>query len=91
MNFNDLTEEQKAKAAGCNTPEQMLELAKEEGYELSEEELAAVSGGSWGNNSGGSPAKCPKCGSTSVVSTLTGSEPILVECQCRNCGYEWTA
>ena len=40
MNFEDLTDEQKAKARECKTPEDVLALAKEEGYELSEEELA---------------------------------------------------
>ncbi|MBQ9042512.1 MAG: Nif11-like leader peptide family natural product precursor [Eggerthellaceae bacterium] len=45
MNFNDLTEEQKAKARACKTPEEMLALAREEGYELPDEDLEAVSGG----------------------------------------------
>ena len=45
MNFEDLTDEQKAKARECKTPEDVLALAKEEGYELSEEELEEVSGG----------------------------------------------
>ena len=45
MDFKDLTEEQKAKARACKTPEELLALAKEEGYELSDEELDAVSGG----------------------------------------------
>ena len=48
MNFNDLTDEQKAKAQACKTPEEVLALAKEEGYELSDDELEAVSGG-WRN------------------------------------------
>ncbi|MBQ9042510.1 MAG: Nif11-like leader peptide family natural product precursor [Eggerthellaceae bacterium] len=59
MNFEDLTEEQKAKAKVAKTPEEILALAKEEGYELSDEDLEAVSGGidvTWGcsedNNSG---------------------------------------
>ncbi len=47
MNFEDLTPEQKEKALACKTPEEMLALAKEEGYELSEEELTGVSGGMW--------------------------------------------
>lgn len=45
MEFKDLTEEQKAKARMCKTPAEMLALAKEEGYELSDDELDAVSGG----------------------------------------------
>ena len=35
------------KAADCKTPEELLALAKKEGYKLSDEEMAAVSGGSW--------------------------------------------
>lgn len=50
MNFNDLTDEQKIKARACKTPEDMLALAKEEGYELSDGELEVISGGaSWDN------------------------------------------
>ena len=52
MNYEDLTDEQKAKVQACKTPEEMLALAREEGYELSDEDLEAVSGG-WGC----SPAK----------------------------------
>ena len=47
MKFDDLTDEQKEKARACKTPEDNLALAKDEGYELSDEELEAVSGG-WG-------------------------------------------
>ena len=48
MNFSELTPEQQEKAKACKTPEDMIALAKEEGYELSEEDLVAVSGGaSW--------------------------------------------
>ena len=47
MQFEDLTPEQQEKARACKTPEEVLALAKEEGYELSDEQLEAVSGGSW--------------------------------------------
>ena len=40
-----LSPELREKAKACQTPEEMLALAKAEGYKLSEEELAAVSGG----------------------------------------------
>ena len=45
MEFQILSEEQKAKLEKCNGPEDFLALAKEEGYELSDEDLAALSGG----------------------------------------------
>ncbi|MBQ9003914.1 MAG: Nif11 family protein [Eggerthellaceae bacterium] len=47
MDFNDLTPEQQEKARTCKTPEDVLALARENGIELTEEQLDAVSGGSW--------------------------------------------
>jgi hypothetical protein len=57
MEYNDLSDEQKAKVAKCKTPEELLALAKEEGYALNDEEIDAASGGKWD----GVPAhtKCP--------------------------------
>ena len=43
MEFDELTEGQKAKAMARKTPEELPALAKEEGYELSTEELDSVS------------------------------------------------
>lgn len=57
MDFDKLTEEQKAKIAG-KTPKEILEMAKEDGYELSEEEMEGISGGvNWGPY-----YYCPTCG-----------------------------
>lgn len=47
MNFEDLTPEQKYKALACKTPEELLALAQKEGYELTDDELESISGGSW--------------------------------------------
>ena len=47
MRFEDLTSEQKEKALACKTSEELLSLAKSEGYELTDEELEDISGG-WG-------------------------------------------
>ena len=49
MEYKNLTEEQKAKARSCKTPEELVELAKDEGYELTNEELEGISGGGWGD------------------------------------------
>ena len=43
--FNKLTDEQKKKVEAAQTPEELLAIAKETGYELSSEQLEAVSGG----------------------------------------------
>ena len=45
--FSGLTEEQKKKVENAKTPEELLAAAEEAGYELSEEQLQAISGG-WG-------------------------------------------
>ena len=44
MNFDGLTPELKEKAKACATPEELLALAKAEGYELSDAELEQVAG-----------------------------------------------
>ena len=48
MDFENLTEEQKAKARECKSAEELLELAQAEDIELSDEQLEAVAGGSTG-------------------------------------------
>ncbi len=53
MNFEDLTTEQKEKAVACKTPEELIELAKNEGVELTDEQLESISGGGWSSPSCG--------------------------------------
>jgi len=43
--LSKLTDEQKEKVKAAQTPEELLAIAKETGYELSPEQLEAVSGG----------------------------------------------
>ena len=45
MNFDDLTDEQKAQVAACKTAEELVALAKAEGVELSDEQLESIAGG----------------------------------------------
>ena len=45
MDFKDISPELREKAKARTSPEEVLELAKNEGYELSDEELADISGG----------------------------------------------
>ena len=59
MNLEDLTPELKQKALACKRPDELLELAKSEGMELSDEQLESISGGSWGGDDGGSSEPCP--------------------------------
>ena len=50
--FSTLTDEQKRKVEAAKTPEELLAIAKEGGYELTMEEINQVSGGAAG---------CPFC------------------------------
>ena len=54
----DLSPELREKAKECKTPEELLALAKKEGYKLSDEEMAAVSGGSWSCSAFGERSDC---------------------------------
>lgn len=74
-----LTDEQIAKLEGCRSKEEMLELAKSEDVELSDDQLEAISGGSIC-----APA-CPNCGTKENVykGTEEWNENKYV---CKKCG-----
>jgi hypothetical protein len=46
MDFNDMSLEQRDMVNECHTPEALFALAKEQGYELSDEDLEQVAAGS---------------------------------------------
>ena len=83
-----LTDEQVKKVKACKSSQEILELAKSEGVELNEEQLAAVSGGGCS-----STRKCPMCGSTNVkrktedVQLKSGSNVIAYTCI--DCKHIW--
>ncbi|MBE6471130.1 MAG: Nif11-like leader peptide family natural product precursor [Coriobacteriaceae bacterium] len=45
MEFKDLSPELQEKAKSAKSPQELLEMAKAEGYELTDEELEGVAGG----------------------------------------------
>lgn len=47
VEFDDLTVEQKERLKACKTPEEIIALAKEEGVNLTDEQLEGIAGG-WG-------------------------------------------
>ena len=70
MNFDDLTPEQMERAKKLRTAEEMLAFAKEEGFELSNEELDDISGGRWSYDCDGyycADATCIKHNCTRVT------------------------
>ena len=83
-----LTNEQIAKVKACKNSDEILALAKEEGIELTDEQLTAISGGgacSVVSDVGDffNPFDCPECG-CNKIKTVKGN---LFECQ--GCGFRW--
>lgn len=48
MDFKDISPELQAKAKECTTGEELVALAKEQGYELTDADLDCIAGGGWG-------------------------------------------
>ena len=80
-----LTDEQIKKVEACKNSEEILALAKAEGYELSEEQLEAVSGGACYD--GITFLACPECGEICQNVGERYSQHYI----CKKCGYEWSS
>ena len=48
----DINPELREKAKACTSPEELLALAKSEGYKLSDADIEAISGGAWAGGGG---------------------------------------
>ena len=85
-----LTEEQIAKVKACKTTEEMLATAKQEGIELTDEQLEAISGGACTDTL--TPVKydrqrrCPKCNNIAYCSALTYKNG-QYRVRCNVCGH----
>jgi len=77
-----LTPEQIEKVQACKSQEELLQLARQEGIELNDEQLEAVSGGC------SEDPFCPKCGApfSKVKHCVTHPE---YDWQCKKCGHRW--
>ncbi len=86
-----LTEEQIKRVKECKNSQELLALAKEEGYALTDEQLSAVSGGGCLSTDAPDLSKtCPKCG-RSVQGRYVGRKSyygLVYEFNCE-CGYSW--
>ena len=83
-----LSDEQIAKVKACKNHDELLSLAKEEGIELTDEQLTTISGGgacSVISDIGDkvNPWDCPKCGANKPVKDSR-------KYTCEKCGYTWT-
>lgn len=83
-----LTDEQIAKIKACKNTQEVLELAKEEGIELNDEQLEAVSGGC--GTASTKSIKCPVCRSKDHTHEDVYHEGIkFISFHCRQCGCHW--
>lgn len=82
-----LTKEQIAKIEVCKNAEEILKIAKEEGIELTDEQLEAVSGGCGFVD----PTNCPKCNSTNFITADINMDGSRVKYFCNSCGCRFEA
>ena len=82
-----LNEEQIATMRECKNTEEILMVAKEEGIELTDEQLEAVSGGACTKET----LHCPKCGSTNLIKRAIGFAHRVsgYRITCNDCGNKW--
>ena len=74
-----LNEAQIAKLNQCSNQEEILALAKQEGIELTDEQLSAISGGNCAK------ITCPKCGSENIGNNKLGNSNRRYVCN--DCDY----
>ena len=80
-----LTKEQIAKIKACKNQEEVLKVANEEGIELTNEQLEAVSGGCYTDSK---PAVCPKCGAVNDYTVYVAANGLGAgQRMCNKCGY----
>ena len=85
-----LTDEQIAKIKACKNNDEILSVAKEEGIELTDEQLEAVSGGNCITGE-----RCPHCNSDQVVTDVWDKwenceyKGVWQNKRCTSCGYQW--
>lgn len=82
-----LSKEQINKAKACKNAEELSKLAKQEGIELTDEQLEAISGGFC--DSSDFRWRCPDCGSSDTeVWTIysKGTPDEYVRVHCKKCG-----
>ena len=84
MNLEDLSPEMQETVRACESPEEILVLARKVGHTLSDVELEVIDGGEekWHR------MQCPRCGSWDVEerTSITGT-PLD---ECLSCNHRWT-
>ena len=92
--LRNLSDDQIARARQCRSSEELLSLAKQEGVELTDEQLDAVSGGNCDEGADKTGFMCPSCRSTNTTGFY--SEHLFggkggYYCRCNDCHFPFEA
>ena len=88
--LKNLTPEQLAKVRSCKSGAEILEVAKREGVELTEEQLSNINGGNGCLNVRvPDPAPCPGCGKMVEKAYYWDASEEVAEYLCPHCGHKW--
>ena len=86
MNIEGFTPEQIERTRAGKTPKEVLDLAKDEGVELTDEQLDQISGGvDWDVLDTLKKGRCPRCDGNEFILTEVNGRSV---CKCQNCGTE---
>lgn len=77
----DISPELREKAKECNSPEEILALAKKEGIKLTEEQLESITGGSAWSGAKEYSVTCNICGTKTII-----DDPDNPPTWCPSCG-----
>ncbi len=86
-----LTEEQIEKARACKSGEEILMLAKQEGIELTDEQLEAISGGACLQPRKPVDLVCQQSENTNVRYNVYDMSDTRTDCHCNECGFTWSS
>ncbi len=84
-----LTEEQLEKARSCKNGKDLLKLAKQEGIQLTDEQLAMVNGGNCVQPKMPAHRPCPNCNSNDTVALAWDTSENVSTHFCKSCGHRW--
>ena len=84
-----LSKEQLERARACKSSQELLALAKEEGVELSQEQLEAVNGGACIKERTPEHRDCPVCQSANTRAYYWDHSDKTSAYECLSCGHKW--
>jgi DNA-directed RNA polymerase subunit RPC12/RpoP len=79
----NLPDELKLSIEKADTVEELVNLAKENGVDLSDEQVDQLANGGWGSDNG---KTCPDCGCRNIIQI---GDLFIYRYKCMDCGKQW--